>query len=219
VYGTVSELVTRFESDVLVDFTSAAVVAASASAAVEAGIHLVIGTSGLTAEDYRSLDDLARQHQVGVIAAGNFSLMAALLQRFAAQAAEHLTSWEIIDYADAGKLDVPSGTSRALAERLGEVRAPHVQRRNEELAGLLEARGAEVAGTHVHSVRLPGYYVSTDVVFASPSERLVLRHEPGSGAEPYIAGTLLAIRRVMGIRGVLRGLDQLLSSSRPVVDP
>ena len=71
-------------------------------------------------------------------------------------------------------------------------------------------RGASVAGTRVHSLRLPGYSLSTEIVLATPDERLIVRHEAGSSAEPYIAGTLLAIRRVPEITGVVRGLDRLL---------
>src|SRR6476659_9310896 len=103
---------------VLVDFTSAAAVRGNVRAAIEAGVHVVIGTSGLTADDYAEIDRLARDRGVGVIAAGNFSVMAAVLRRAAAMAARHLGHWEIVDYASDGKPDVPSGTSAELAETL-----------------------------------------------------------------------------------------------------
>ena len=77
--------------------------------------------------------------------------------------------------------------------------------------GAPEARGATVAGTQVHSVRLPSFVVSTEVVFAAHGERLTLRHDAGETPEPYVAGTLLAIRALPGRVGVTRGLDQLLS--------
>jgi 4-hydroxy-tetrahydrodipicolinate reductase len=210
VRGTVRELLEQTSCDVLVDYTSASAVAGHVESAIRSGVNVVVGSSGLTAADFARLDVLARDAKVGVIASGNFSLMAALLQRFAAQAAAHLASWEIIDYADAAKRDVPSGTARALAERLAEVRRSEPGHSSGELIGLVEARGAEVEGTHIHSVRLPGYYVSTDIIFATPSERMLLRHEPGPGASPYVAGTLLAIRRVTSMAGVLRGLEHLL---------
>ena len=96
----------------------------NARAAIEAGVHVVIGTSGLTADDYAEIDRLARDRGVGVIAAGNFSVMAAVLRHAAAMAARHLGHWEIIDYASDTKPDVPSGTARDLAETLGQVREP-----------------------------------------------------------------------------------------------
>ena len=98
-----------------------------------------------------------------MIAAGNFSVMAALLRRAAAMAAQHLEQWEIIDYASDTKPDVPSGTARELAETLAQVREPAVTVPLADLHGPAEARGAEVAGTRIHSVRLPSFVVSTEV--------------------------------------------------------
>jgi 4-hydroxy-tetrahydrodipicolinate reductase len=171
---------------------------------------VVIGSSGLTADDYTELDRLARDRGVGVIAAGNFSVMAAVLCRAASMAARHLDQWEIIDYASDDKSDVPSGTSRELAETLGQVREPAVTVALPDLHGPAEARGAEVAGTRVHSVRLPSFVVSTEVIFGGPGERLIMRHDPGLTADPYVPGTLLAVRKVAGVTGVRRGLDTLL---------
>jgi 4-hydroxy-tetrahydrodipicolinate reductase len=125
-------------------------------------------------------------------------------------AAKHLPSWEIIDYAEAGKPDAPSGTSRELAERLGDVAQPVVQRPIAETAGPVEARGAAVAGAQIHSVRLPGFTLSTEVVFGLPDERLVIRHDSGTSPAPYVAGTLLAVRAVPGLTGLVRGLSALL---------
>jgi 4-hydroxy-tetrahydrodipicolinate reductase len=118
-----------------------------------------------------------------------------------------VTHWEVIDYGSSGKPDVPSGTARELAERLGQAApADH----DADLIGPPEARGASVSGTRVHSVRLPSFALSTDVILAAAGDRLVIRHEAGSSAEPYVAGTLLAVRRVGEVTGVLRGLDRLL---------
>jgi 4-hydroxy-tetrahydrodipicolinate reductase len=161
---------------------------------------------------------LARDRGVGVIAAGNFSVMAAVLGRAAAMAAQHLDRWEIIDYASDDKPDVPSGTSRELAETLAQVREPAVTVALPDLHGPVEARGAEVAGVRVHSVRLPSFVVSTEVVFGGPGERLVMRHDPGLTPAPYVAGTLLAVRNVAGVVGVRRGLDWLLFGE-PAPDP
>ena len=194
----------------LVDFTKPGVVRGHADAALAAGLHVVVGTSGLTADDYAALDAAARAAGRGVIAAGNFSVLAATLLHAATLAARHVSHWEVIDYGSAGKPDVPSGTSRELAERLAEVGPPEPAEHDADLIGPPEARGARVAGTRVHSLRLPGYALSTDVVLATAGERLVLRHEAGASADPYVTGTLLAIRRVPEITGVLRGLDRLL---------
>jgi 4-hydroxy-tetrahydrodipicolinate reductase len=196
VYATVSEALPSSEVDVLVDYTSASAVKDNVWTAVRAGVHVVIGSSGLTSSDYEELDRLARDHGVGVVAAGNFSIMAAVLRRAAAMAAQHLDRWEIIDYSSAGKPDVPSGTSRELAETLGQVRTPDSAVSLSDLHGPVEARGTEVAGTRIHSVRLPSFLVTTEILFGGPGERLIMRHDPGETPDPYVGGTLLAIRQV-----------------------
>jgi 4-hydroxy-tetrahydrodipicolinate reductase len=197
--------------DVLIDYTSHEVVKANTLAALERGTGVVIGTSGLTAADFEEIDAAARGRGVGVIAAGNFSLTAAMAQAAALLAARHLPHWEVIDYATASKSDVPSGTSRELAERLAAVRAPVATQPPDAVAGPREARGATVEGTQVHSLRLPGFVLSTEVIFGLPDERLSIRHDAGGSAAPYVAGTLLAARAVSGRSGLTRGLDTLLS--------
>jgi 4-hydroxy-tetrahydrodipicolinate reductase len=144
------------------------------------------------------------------VAAGNFSVTAAMAAAAAVLVAPYLPHREIIDYASSTKPDAPSGTARELAERLdgraGAAPAVPVA----ETIGHPEARGADIAGTQVHSLRLPGFVVSTEIVFAMPDERLVIRHDAGGSAAPYVAGTLLAIRAVPGLVGLVRGLDTLL---------
>jgi 4-hydroxy-tetrahydrodipicolinate reductase len=195
---------------VLVDYTSDQAVRGNTLAAIEGGASVVVGSSGLTADDFAGIDAAARSARVGVVAAGNFSLTAAMAQAAALLVARHLPNREIIDYASAGKPDAPSGTARELAERLSTVNATAVQVPIEQTGGQIEARGATVAGTQVHSIRLPSFVVSTEVVFALPDERLSIRHDAGSTPTPYVAGTLLAIRAAIGRIGLVRGLDTLL---------
>jgi 4-hydroxy-tetrahydrodipicolinate reductase len=206
-HASVEEALSATQADVLVDFTSAAAVRANVDAALAGGLHVVVGSSGLTGDDFAEIDTAARRRSVGVIAAGNFSLTAAMMQAAALLAARHLPSWEVIDYASAGKPDAPSGTARELAERLGASRS---ERPVSATAGAPEARGATIAGTQVHSLRLPSFTVSTEVIFALPDERLSIRHDAGSSAAPYVAGTLLAARAVPAAVGLVRGLDTLL---------
>lgn len=200
----------RTPFDVFVDYTSADAVKANVLAAIRGGRHVVVGSSGLADADYAEIDAQARTRGVGVVAVGNFAITAALLQRFAVDAAKHLPSWEIIDTAHAGKKDAPSGMARELAWRLSEVRAPETEIPVEKTIGAVEARGAEINHSRVHSVRLPGYTIGLEVRFGLPDERLTISYDAGPGATPYIAGTLLAIRRAQSFRGVIRGLDRLL---------
>jgi len=209
-YSSVVEALDAVAADVLVDYTHAEAVKGNVLAAVESGVNVVVGSSGLSAADYAEIDAAAREHNVGVIAAGNFSITAAVLVRAATEAARHLDSWEIVDYAKAAKPDAPSGTAREIAERLAEVRRPALGVPVDEVVGSPDARGADIAGSRVHSVRLPSFVVSTELVFAAPGERLTIRHDAGEGPEPYVAGTLLAVRSVVGRVGLTRGLDRLL---------
>jgi 4-hydroxy-tetrahydrodipicolinate reductase len=209
IVGTVAEgLAAR--PDVMVDYTSAVAVRENVLAAIEAGVHVVVGSSGLTADDFKEIDQRAREKKVGVIACGNFAITAVLLQRFAAEAARFLDQWEIIDYSSDAKMDAPSGTTRELAHRLGQVRKPQPAHPVADTVGAVDSRGADIEGTQIHSVRVPGFVLGAEVIFGAPDERLTIRHDAGSGPEPYIAGTLLAVRRVSDRIGLIRGLDEIL---------
>jgi len=97
-----------------------------------------------------------------------------------------------------------------LAEELSLVKTNKLGLPLDKLHGPKEARGAQIAGTPVHSIRLPSYTIGFETIFGLTGERLTIRHDSGSGAEPYVDGTLLAIRKVMGVKGLIRGLDKLL---------
>jgi 4-hydroxy-tetrahydrodipicolinate reductase len=215
VAGTLEEALAR-PADVLVDFTSPDSVRQRTLNALARGVRVVIGTSGLTAADYLDIERAAVEKQLGVIAVGNFSLTAALAKHFALLAAQHLPSWEIIDYAKAEKVDAPSGTVRELAEALGEVAESKVAVPVEQTHGEKETRGATIGGTQVHSVRLPGFVLAFETIFGLPHERLTIRHDAGASSAPYVHGTLLAVRRVMQVTGLVRGLDRLLFEDQPM---
>jgi 4-hydroxy-tetrahydrodipicolinate reductase len=200
----------RTPFDVLVDYTSADVVKSNVLAAIDAGRHVVVGSSGMSDDDYAEIDRAARAKNVGVVAVGNFAISAALLSRFAREAAKHLPNWEIIDYAHDGKPDAPSGAARELAWHLSQVGHPKPAVAVKDTVGEPGTRGALIGTSQVHSVRLPGYTIGLEVLFGRSDERLSIRYEGGVSAEPYLNGTLMAIRRVGEFRGVVRGLDQLL---------
>jgi 4-hydroxy-tetrahydrodipicolinate reductase len=197
-------------TDVLVDYTRADVVKANVMTAITKGVHVVIGSSGLTDEDFVEINQAALDNKVGVIAAGNFAITAVLLQRFACEAAKYLSHWEIIDYASDAKEDAPSGTARELAFRLSEIRRPEVTHPIEETIGEKESRGATLNGSQIHSIRLPSYVISVEAILGAKDERLTIRHDAGSGAEPYIQGTLLAVHKVKNYVGLVRGLDKIM---------
>jgi 4-hydroxy-tetrahydrodipicolinate reductase len=209
IYGSATEALAN-PCDVFVEYTKPDSARAHILAALDHGVHVVVGTSGLTEDDFAQIDAVARERQCGVLACGNFALTVVLLQRFAEVAARFIPQWEIIDYAHDDKIDAPSGTARELAARLAIVRAPDPTVPIGETVGEREARGATLSGSQVHSLRVPGFVISAEVIFGMPDQRLTLRHDSGSSARPYVDGALLAIRRVSMLIGVHRGLDSVL---------
>lgn len=209
VYATAPEALTH-PCDVFFEFTKPDVAKAHVLAALERGAHVVIGTSGLTDADYEDIGRAAERHQRGVLAVGNFALTVVLLQKFAEIAARYIPQWEILDYAHDGKQDAPSGTVRELAHRLSTVRPSELTVPLAQTQGLPETRGARLAGSQVHSIRLPGFAISAEVIFGMPDQKLTLRHDSGSSAQPYVDGALLAIRKVPTFVGLRRGLDHVL---------
>jgi 4-hydroxy-tetrahydrodipicolinate reductase len=209
IFGTVEDALST-SPDVLVEYTKPGVAKHHVLSALQSGAHVVIGTSGLTNDDYAEIDKTAKEVNRGVLAAGNFALTAVLLQKFAEMAAKYIPQWEIIDYAHADKKDVPSGTARELANRLSRIQESKLEVPLDRIDGPKETRGARLQGTQVHSVRLPGYMISIDAIFGMPDQKLILRHESGSSAEPYVNGALLAIREVVKLVGLHRGLDSVM---------
>jgi 4-hydroxy-tetrahydrodipicolinate reductase len=209
IFGSVTEALTR-GCDVLVEYTKPDVAKSNVLAALGRGAHAVIGTSGLTEGDYAEIDAAAREAKRGVLAVGNFALTVVLMQRFAEMAARLIPQWEIIDYAHDDKRDAPSGTARELAARLSRVRAPEITVPIPEVSGEPNARGATLSGSQVHSLRLPSFVISAEIIFGMPDQRLSIRHDSGGSARPYVDGALLAIRKVSTLVGVHRGLDAVL---------
>src|SRR5258708_3023941 len=207
--GSVAEAI-QTPFDVFVDYTSADSVKPNVLAAIAARRHVVVGSSGLSDDDYAEIDRSARKQGVGVVAVGNFAISAALLLRFAAEAAKFMPPWAIIDIAHDSNVAPPNGTAREVAWRLSQIGRPRFAVPIEDTVGMAETRGAEVSGSRIHSLRLPGHVISVEVLFGREDERLSIRYEGGTGAAPYIGGTLLAIRRVGEFKGVVRGMAKLL---------
>lgn len=213
VFATVAEAL-AVPSDVLIDYTKPGSVKGNVLTAVAGGRHVVVGTSGMSGEDYAEIAAAAESAGVGVLAAGNFSITATLLRRFAREAVKYVPDVEIIDYASPSKPDTPSGTGFELAETLAAERMAATSLPVAELGGVRETRGGAIGAPHpvqVHSLRMPGFVLSCEAVFGLADERLVIRHDAGTSAAPYVGGTLLAARHVGEQIGLRRGLDSLMA--------
>jgi 4-hydroxy-tetrahydrodipicolinate reductase len=209
IYATAQEALIH-PCDVFFEFTKPDVAKSNVLTALQHGAHVVIGTSGLTDADFAEIATAADKHQRAVLAVGNFAITVVLLQKFAEIAARYIPQWEIIDYASDNKIDSPSGTVRELTHRLSAVRPSELTVPLEQTQGIVETRGARMNDSQVHSIRLPGYTISAEIIFGMPDQKLTIRHDSGSSAEPYVDGALLAIRKVNRLVGLHRGLDNVL---------
>lgn len=213
VFGTVEEALSQVECDVLVEFTLPEIAKHNVTIALEKGIDVVIGTSGLTEEDYLEIEKIANKNQRSVLAVGNFAITVVLLQKFSEIAAKFIPNFEIIDYADQNKIDAPSGSALELANRLSKIQQPNEAVPEDSMIGPKESRGAKINGVRVHSLRLPSYVISLEAVFGLNNERLTIRHDSGTGAEPYVKGGILAIKKINSFKGLKRGLDSVMDWS------
>ena len=212
--GDPRSAITDAGAQVVVDFTSPDAVMENAAWAVENGIHAVVGTSGFSEPRYDQIRQwLESRPALGVIVVPNFAIGAVLMMEFAARAAKHFTSVEIIELHHPNKVDAPSGTAQRTAEMIAAARAaaglgavPDATR--DELAG---ARGTEVEGIHVHSIRSAGLVAHQEVIFGAAGETLTIRHDSLDRAS-FMPGVLLAIRSVVTRPGLTIGLGPLLEA-------
>jgi 4-hydroxy-tetrahydrodipicolinate reductase len=197
------------EAEVVVDFTTPTAVMDNLKWCIGQGLHCVVGTTGF---DDTRLDQvrawLAAAPAVSVLVAPNFGIAAVLMMKFAAQAAPHFDSVEIVELHHPDKVDAPSGTARRTAKLIAEARngkaSPDAT--TQELRG---ARGAEVDGVHVHAVRLAGLVAHQEVMFGGHGETLTIRHDSLS-RDSFMPGVLLAVRNVASRPGLTVGIDALL---------
>lgn len=198
---------------VLVDFTTPSVVESNVRSALAAGVPCVVGTTGVSEGHWREVHAEATGAAPGegpcLFIAPNFAVGAVLMMRFAAQAARYLPHCEIIELHHDRKLDAPSGTAMRTAALVSAARSadPKVPGRDTEVEE--GARGAVVEGVHVHSVRLPGLVAHQEVVFGGQGQTLSLRHD-SIDRTSFMPGVVLAVREVVGRRGVVVGLEALM---------
>lgn len=210
IFDDIETALSETEFDVLVDYTQPEIAKKNIISALKKGKNVVVGTSGLTNEDYLEIEQITYENKTSVLAVGNFAITVVLLQKFAEMAAKYIPNFEIIDYAHEDKIDSPSGTARELAHRLSQIQKPTVHASDTELIGEKDSRGANLEGVQVHSVRLPGYVISIEAIFGLKDEKLTIKHDSGSSAEPYVKGALLAIEKVGTFKGLKRGLDSVM---------
>ena len=206
--SSLDNILTSCQPDVLVDFTIAQATMPAVRIAAKQGVNLVIGTTGLTADDLNEIDRLATSHKIGAVVAPNFALGAVLMMHLAKIAAKHLDYAEIIELHHHQKADAPSGTALSTARAMASARGkPFLQPLKQGKTP--DSRGEQVEGVAVHSVRLPGLMAHQEVLLGGPGQTLSIRHDTVS-RECYMPGIMLAIKEVVRRQGLIYGLDTLL---------
>ncbi|MEC8282984.1 MAG: 4-hydroxy-tetrahydrodipicolinate reductase [SAR324 cluster bacterium] len=197
------------QAQAVVDFTTAAVAFENTLKILEAGVHPVIGTSGLLAEQVAELQQLAEDKGIGGLIAPNFAIGAVLLMKYAQDAARYLLDVEVIELHHNRKADAPSGTAVKTAQLIAEARKEIPKALVEEKELFEGARGSEVHGVRVHSLRLPGLVAHQEVIFGGTGETLTIRHD-SIHRESFMPGVCLACRKVIGTQQLFYGLEHLL---------
>jgi 4-hydroxy-tetrahydrodipicolinate reductase len=195
--------------DVLVDFTNAQYTPTLLDATFAAGVRPVIGTSGITGTTLETLRNGCAEGQLGGVLAPNFALGAVVLMHLSTVAAKYFDTAEVIELHHDRKVDSPSGTALATARMMRAARGEDFRYRTSDLEHVSGARGAIEGGVGLHSVRLPGYVASQEVIFGGQGQTLSLRHDTTS-RECYMPGVLLAVREVMQRDRLVEGLDALI---------
>ena len=197
------------QAQAVVDFTTAAVAFENTRKILEAGVHPVVGTSGLLAEQVVKLQQLAQDRGIGGLIAPNFAIGAVLLMKYAQDAAKYLPDVEVIELHHNRKADAPSGTAVKTAQLIAEARKEIPKALVEEKELFEGARGSEVHGVRVHSLRLPGLVAHQEVIFGGTGETLTIRHD-SIHRESFMPGVCLACTKVIGSQQLFYGLEHLL---------
>jgi 4-hydroxy-tetrahydrodipicolinate reductase len=195
--------------DVVVDFTHPSCVKQNVITILSGGANAIIGTTGLSEADLMEIDAAAKANGLGALVIPNFAIGAVLLMTFAAEAAKYMPKVEIIEYHQDKKADAPSGTAIKTAEMIYSVNQHINSAKLDETELIPGARGGRKHNIPIHSVRLPGYVASQEVILGGVGQTLVIRHDTIS-RDSFMPGVILCIRKISQISGLVYGLENVL---------
>lgn len=209
-YDSIKSAHNNVSIDVLVDFTQPKSIYENAKYCLNNNINIVVGTTGLSDEQLKELENLSNQNKTACFVAPNFSTGAVLMMMFAKTAAKYFDNAEIIELHHNQKKDAPSGTAVKTAAMMAENNENFATNNCAETETIEGARGANsYKNIHIHSVRMPGYMASQEVLFGANGQILSIRHD-STNRECYMPGVLLSIRYVMDKGGFVYGLDNIM---------
>jgi len=209
-FKTIEEAHNSKEIDILVDFTQPSSIYQNALYCLNNKINIVIGTTGLKDEQIEELKKLSNKNNVACFIAPNFSTGAVLMMKFAQMAAKYFDNAEIIELHHNQKKDAPSGTAVKTAQLMAEAKTSFTEGNCPETETIKGARGANsYSDIHIHSVRMPGYMASQEVIFGSDGQTLSIRHD-STNRTCYMPGVLMAIKYAYEHKNFTYGLDNIL---------
>jgi 4-hydroxy-tetrahydrodipicolinate reductase len=208
-HDDLSKEIEKTKAQVVVDFTQAEVVLKNAQTIINAGVHPVIGTSGLLTEQIQQLQTQSAQLKLGGIIAPNFSIGAVLMMKCAQEAAKYFSQVEIIEMHHDGKLDSPSGTAMRSAELIAYARSTTPKQPTNTRETVPGARGASYQHIPVHSIRLPGLVAHQQILFGGLGETLTFKHD-SIDRQCFMPGVILACLKVVELKELIYGLESLL---------
>ncbi len=204
-----TKLLDTVQPDVMIDFTVADAMRVNVPQVLKKGIAVVTGTTGLSAEERSEMGKLAEANNTSMFHAANYAIGAVLMMKFAAEAAKYMPHVEVIELHHDKKLDAPSGTAVTTLAKIAENRNAFKQGMADEYEKIEGARGGEYEGMRVHSVRLPGFVASQEVIFGGLGQTLTIRHDSLS-RESFMPGIALAAKKVQGWKGLVEDLENIL---------
>lgn len=196
-------------AQVVIDFTVPDAVMGNLEFLAKNNVHAVVGTTGFTDQRLTQVHDIFKDSSANVLIAPNFGVGAVLMMQFAAKAAPYFDSVEIIEMHHPRKVDAPSGTAKRTAELIAESRKNNPAMPDATSDAIAGARGADVSGIPVHSIRAQGLVAHQEVIFGGLGETLTIRHD-SLDRESFMPGVLLAVRKISETKGVTFGLEGLL---------
>lgn len=208
-YADIEACLQEVKADVLIDLTVSEPGYVHTKAALQHKVRAVVGTSGFSDEQIEELSSLAKENKTGCIIAPNFALGAVLMMQFAKTAARYFPDVEVIEKHHDQKIDAPSGTAKKTVELIQEEREQKEQGHPDEYETHSGARGADMGGVHVHSMRLPGLVAHQQVVFGSTSQLLTVQHD-SFHRESFMEGLKLAVQEVDNYEELVYGLEHVM---------
>ena len=209
-FATIRDAKNSVNIDILIDFTQPKSVYENALYCLNNNINVVIGTTGLSDVQIEELKKLSQKNKLGCLIAPNFSTGAVLMMKFAKMAAKYFDNAEIIELHHNQKKDAPSGTAVKTAQLMAEENENFTAGNCEEVETIEGARGANSYNNiHIHSVRMPGFMASQEVIFGSSGQTLKIRHD-STDRKCYMNGILLAVRYIKEHKEFVYGLDNIM---------